>query len=127
MNIVTNFVPNVTLTSADLDPPWMNSFMKDFISVTDNFYQKFIPKDNNMYHFCAFKNLHNHLNHSIQTTKQNYLSKIAKNLDDPNTESKCYWSLYKALLNGKKIHCIPPLFHGSKHILHLLYNFHLDV
>ena len=34
---------------------------------------------------------------------------------DPNTSSKCYWSLLKTLLNRKKIPFIPPLFHGDKY------------
>ena len=67
-----------------------------------------------MYHLCAFKNLLNHLNQSTQIAKQNYVNKIAQRLGDPNTSSKCYWSLLKTLFNGKKIPCIPPLFHGDK-------------
>ena len=28
-----------------------------------------------------------------------------------------YWSLFKTLLNGKKIPCIPPLFHSDTYIV----------
>ena len=34
-----------------------------------------------------------------------------------NTNRKCYWSLFKILLHGNKIPCIPPLFHGDKYIV----------
>ena len=95
----------------------MNSFIKNLIRAKDNFYKKFVRKSNNLYHLCAFKNLQNHLNHSVQIAKQNYVNKIAQRLGDPNTSSKCYWSLLKTLLNGKKIPCIPLLFHGDKNIL----------
>ena len=47
----------------------------------------------------------------------NYVNKIAQRLGDPSTSSKCYWSLLKTLLNGKKSPCIPPLFHGYKFIV----------
>ena len=70
-----------------------------------------------MYHHYAFQNLQNHLNQSIQIAKQNYVNKIAQRLGDPNTNSKCCWSLLKTLLNGKKISCIPPLFHDDKYIV----------
>ena len=70
-----------------------------------------------MYHLRAFKNLQNYLNQSIQIAKQNYVKKIAQRLGDPNTSSKCYWSLLRTLLNGRKIPCIPPLFHGDKSIV----------
>ena len=111
LNIISNFIPNETITCDDRDPPWMNSFIKNLIRAKDNFYKKFVRKSNNMYHHYAFKNLQNHLNQSIQIAKQNYFNKIAQSLGDPNTSSKCYWSLLKTLLNGKKIPCVPPLFH----------------
>ena len=94
----------------------MNSFIKKLIRAKDNFYKKFVRKGNNMYHLCVFENLQNHLNQSIQITK-NYVNKIAQRLGDPNTSSKCYCSLLKTLLNGKKIPCIPPLFHDDKFIV----------
>ena len=68
-----------------------------------------------MYHHCTFKNLH--LNQSFLIAKQNYVYKIAQRLGDPNASSKCYWSLSQTLLNGKKIPCIPPLFHGDEYII----------
>ena len=80
----------------------MKSFIKNLIRAKDNFCKKFVRKSNNMYHHYAFKNLQNHLNQSIQITKQNYVNKIAQRLGDPNTGSKCYWSLLKTLLNRKK-------------------------
>ena len=45
------------------------------------------------------------------------LSQIAQKLDDPNTSSRCYWSLLKTQLNGKKIPCIPSMFHSDKNII----------
>ena len=50
-------------------------------------------------------------------TYKTTVNKIALRLGDPNTSSKCYWSLLKTLLNGKKIPCIPPLFRGNKFIV----------
>ena len=45
--------------------------------------------------------------------------KISKKLSDPSTCPKCYWILLKTLLNGRKIPCIPPLFHDNKFITDL--------
>ena len=41
-----------------------------------------------------------------------------KKLSDPSTSHKCYWTLLKTLVNGRKTPCIPPLFRGNKFILH---------
>ena len=38
-------------------------------------------------------------------------------MGDPNTSSKCYWSLLKTLLSRKKIPSILPLFSGDKYIV----------
>ena len=34
LNIVSNFIPNETITCDDQDPPWMNSFIKNLIRAT---------------------------------------------------------------------------------------------
>ena len=88
-------------------PSLDKQFYKNLIRAKDDFRKKISRKSNNMHHLSAFKNLQNHLNQSIQLTKQNYVNKIAQK----PTSSKCYWSL---LLNGKKIPCILPLFHGDE-------------
>ena len=98
------------------DPPWMNSLIKNLIRAKYFFYKKFVCKSNNIYRICAFKNLQNNLNKSIQIAKQNYINRIPQRLGDLNTSSKSYCSLLKTLLNRKKISCIPPLSHGDKYI-----------
>ena len=42
-----------------------------------------------------------------------YYRKISKKLSEPSISPKCYWTLLKTLLNGRKITCIPPLFHDN--------------
>ena len=69
LNIVSNFIPNETITCDDQDAPWMNSFIKNLICAKDNFCKNFVRKSNNMYHHCGFENLQNHLNQSIQIAK----------------------------------------------------------
>ena len=47
--------------------------------------------------------------------KKNYL-RIPKKLMDSATSAKTYWSILKALLNNKKVPCVPPLFHEGKYV-----------
>ena len=102
------FIPNETIICEERDSPWMNSFIKNLARAKDNFYKNLFLKA-----VICIKNLQTHLNQSSRIAKQNYVNKIAQRLGDPNISSKCYWSLLKTLLNGKKIPCIPPLFHGD--------------
>ena len=56
------------------------------------------------------------LQSSINFFQFKYYRKISKKLSDTSTSPKCYWTLLKTLLNGRKIPCISPLFHDNKFI-----------
>ena len=111
MNIMSNFVPNELITCDDRDPPWMNRYIKNLIVVINDFHKKFVLPSNNTGNLLMFKNLQNQLIQSIHTAKQKYFNKISKKLCDPLTSIKCYWSLLKAILNGKKVPCIHSTCH----------------
>ena len=56
------------------------------------------------------------LNYKVSSTFFN-LSTTGKSQNSyPSTRPKCYWTLLKALLNGRKIPCffLTPLFHDNK-------------
>ena len=53
---------------------------------------------------------------AMEKSKQNYFEKMSKKLNDNHSRPKSYWSLLKIFLIGKKIPCIPPLFHCNKYI-----------
>ena len=93
--------------------PWMNHYIKNLIVDISDFYKKFVlPSSSNMDNLFMFKNLQNQLIQSIDIAKQKYFNKISKNSCDPMTSTKCYWSLLTRILNGKKVSCIPPIFHN---------------
>ena len=56
------------------------------------------------------------LNYKVQSSFFNFstIRRSQKNLSDPSTSAKSYWNLLKTLLNGRKIPCMPPLFHDDK-------------
>ena len=45
--------------------------------------------------------------------KNKYFFRISEKLNKPNTSTKCYWSLRKTLLNGKKVPCVPPIYDNN--------------
>ena len=65
---------------------------------------------NNNSNLERFSSLQRNLSSLIEISKQEYFSKIAKKLSDPNASSKTYWSILKSFLTSKKIPCIPPIF-----------------
>ena len=62
------------------------------------------------------KSLQNQLKCSIEGNKENYYLRVSKTMIDPTTNEKTYWSIFKTLLNNKKLPCIPPLFHQGKNV-----------
>ena len=48
--------------------------------------------------------------------KKKILFKGSKQILDPSTSPKTYWSILKTFLNNKKIPDIPPIFHDNKFI-----------
>ena len=71
---------------------------------------------NNNSYLEKFSSLQKNLSSLIETSKQEYFSKIAKKLSDPNTSAKTYWSILKSLLTGEKVPWIPPIFRDNKFI-----------
>ena len=56
------------------------------------------------------------LSKSIENAKNKYFFKISEKLNNPNTSTKCYWSLIKTLLNGKKVLCVPPVHDNNRYV-----------
>ena len=58
------------------------------------------------------------LQSSMNISQFDYYRKILKKLSNPsiNPLVYIYWTLLKTLLNGRKVPCIPPLFHDNKFI-----------
>ena len=82
----------------------------------NDFHKNFFLPSSNIGNLLIFKNLQNQLIQSIHTAKQKYFNKIRKKLCDTLTSTKCYWSLLKAILNGKKVPRIPPIFHNNNYV-----------
>ena len=45
----------------------------------------------------------------ITKAKEKYIYSLGNKLNDPQTGSKCYWSILNKFLQKKKIHLIPPI------------------
>ena len=119
LHIIRNFIPHEIVTCDDRDPPWMTRLIKKAIKDKNLFYQRFVKNTdftNNDSNLERFRSLQNNLTITIETAKQQYFAKIAKKLSDPNISSKTYWSILKCFLTGKKVLCIPPIFHNNRFI-----------
>ena len=116
---MSNYVPNELVTCNDWDPSRINWYIKNLIVVINDFHKKFVLPSSNvdMDDLFMFKDLQNQFIQSIHTAKQMCFNKISKRLWDSLTSIKCYWSLLKIKINGKKVLWITTIFHNSKNII----------
>ena len=66
--------------------------------------------------FRRFQKIQKLLTATIEKSKEQYYTRISTKLMDPTTSPKTYWSILKAVLNNKKIPCIPPIYHNNNYI-----------
>ena len=74
-------------------------------------------KNNNNQSFATFQSFQSQISSLIVNLKNKYYSKVTKNILDPRTRPKTYWSILKTFLNNKKIPIIPPIFHDINLLL----------
>ena len=72
--------------------------------------------DKNTQIFQKIKYLQTQLKKLIEHSQEKYYSHISKKIMNPMTSLKTYWSILKALLNHKKIPCIPPSLQNNKYV-----------
>ena len=73
----------------------------------------FIWKKSNML-ATKLEKLQNLIYETLESCKSKYYKNISKNGCSKAIAPKYYWSLLKAMLNDKKVPCIPPVFHDNK-------------
>ena len=99
LNVIRNFIPYKTVTFIDRDPPWINRSIKKMIMNKNLVFKRFVNKKgfvNNSSNLERFSSFQKKLNSSIETSKQDYFSKTAKKLSDPNISSKSYWPILRS-------------------------------
>ena len=118
VNIMSNFIPNETINFDDRDPPSLNKNIENMINYKDAIYNKLIRHNDSLLQLRLryFQDL---LNTKIEQAKTKYFENISHKLSNKNLNPKKYWSLLKIILNGKRIPCIPPIYHNNKFVSYI--------
>ena len=102
VNIMSNFIPNETITFDDRDPPWFNKNIKNMINYKNAIFNKSICH-NDSHLQLRLRYFQDLLNIKIEQAKGKYFENISHKLTNKNLNPKKYWSLLKIILNGRKI------------------------
>ena len=114
-NILKNFIPHEIIVCDDKDPPWFNKRIKSLIQEGALLLEIIRKNRNNVEILTCLNNFNDRLALLINTTKQNFYSKILEKLQNTQRSPKEYWSLLKIFLNNKKI--IPPLYDKNEFVI----------
>ena len=108
---MSNFIPNETMIFDDRDPPWHNKNIKNMINYKNAIYKKLIHHNDShlKLHLRYFQDL---LHTKTEQAKRRYFENVSHKLSNKTLNPKKYWSLLKIILNGKKIPCIPSIYHN---------------
>ena len=66
--------------------------------------------------FRRFQSMQGFLTATIDKSKEQFHSRISTKLMDSTTSPQAYQSMFKTILNDKKIPCIPPIYHNNNYI-----------
>ena len=115
LKIMTDFISHETKIFNDQEPPWINNKVKTMIQEKNKIYQFYLKNKSNMF-ATKLKTMQNLIYETLESCKSKYYENISKKLCSKATAPKYYWSLLKTILNGKKVPCIPTIFHDNKFI-----------
>ena len=116
LNILNKYIPHETKICNDRDPPWMTTKIKELISQKNKLYSRIKKRKNSFLDKQLLHSLQQHLSKSIENAKNNIFFRISEKLNNPSTSTKCYWSLIKSLLNGKKVPCVFPIYNNNRYV-----------
>ena len=116
LNILNNYITHETKICCDRDPPWMTTKLKEPISQKNKLYSRIKKRNNSFLKKQLVHSLLQHLSKSIENAKNKYFFRISEKSNNPNTSIKCYWSLIKTLLHGKKVPCIPLIYDNNRYV-----------
>ena len=108
-------IPNKIVTINDKDAPWVTSSVKNILHKNKNIYADWVKKGRNPQTMDRIQRSQLEINCKVNEAKCIYISNLSKQLCDPATGHKSFWSAYKQLSNKKNITNIPPLFEEGKY------------
>ena len=90
LNILRSFTPHETIVCDDKNPSWFNIRINSLIQEGTLLIETFRKNRNNVEIITCLNNLNDRLALLINTTKQNYYSKIVEKLQNTQRSSKAY-------------------------------------
>ena len=92
-NVLINYIHHETIICDDQDPTWVNIKIKKAMLGKNQLFSSVKSNNNNGTLLKKLQCLQDKLNDLIDTTKEQYYTRISKKLMDPTSSAKTYWSI----------------------------------
>ena len=112
-SILSEFIPNKTITCDYRDRPWMTSSLKFTIKCKHRVYNKYVKCGRKLDDWEHVRTIRNQTSSKITKAKDQYFSSLGKKLSDPTNGTKSYWITLNKTINKKKFSNIPPLLENG--------------
>ncbi|MEO0684333.1 MAG: reverse transcriptase family protein, partial [Cyanobacteria bacterium J06649_11] len=109
LNIFSNFVPNKIITVRNKDALWMTGEVKRLILEKAKIYRRFVKRDRRQEDLELLREITFRCKNAVKDAKNAYFFRLSESLNDPNMDSKRYWSILSKFLHKRKIPKIPPV------------------
>ena len=108
ISLAKDCIPNKTIRIRPSDPPWLTSYLKQYIRKRKRAYRR-AKRTNLASHWDKFRRLRNKAISVLRDSKKTFYDKISDKLKSESLCSKDLWSTLKSIINQNTKSQIPPL------------------
>ena len=116
LNIMSNFIPNKTVTIKPKDPPWITKSLKTMLNKQTRLFKHFKKHGYKSEDKKRLDSYRDECKKSIDNSKESYLKLLGLDLADPKTSTKAYWKIMNKVMNKCKSPRIPPILSDNNFI-----------
>ena len=116
-NIMSNFIPNKTVTIKPRGPPWITKSIKTMLNKQTRLFKNFKKHGHRSEDKKRLDSYRDECKKSIDNSKECYLKQLGLNLTDPKTSTKAYWKIMNKDMNKCKSPRIPPVLSDNNFII----------
>lgn len=102
-------MPNKIITVRNKDALWMTVEVKRLILEKAKIYRRFVKRDQRQEDLELLREITFRCKNAVKDAKNAYFFRLSESLNDPNMDSKRYWSILSKFLHKRKIPKIPPV------------------
>ena len=117
LNIAQNFIPNEVKTFNAKEPPWITKSSKNLYSKYKKKYKNYVKNNFPPEQKVKIDELREEYTKTISADKDTYMKSLGKQLADPNTGQKKYWTILKKLLKKNACSAIPPILYNNNFVV----------